>query len=398
MSNLANYEQKQPETYSLPAQYGTKHAKHTIIGSVDNFKNKEKDKELRSLKCHSDLATLSVKFRLRWRRTRTAAQAAPGRLLRHGARTFSSRSTRGNVRSFSRARAGAALAVFAPSRRRVLCPRVLAHPVATQRRRVICLHTNATFTACVRCVSTCPLERTGGRWPGRSGSSAVGARDAVWASSLSESRSFALWSGSSAQIDSFPIQIETLARRLRSHPAVSRGGCVAFTGCVSAPTCARRGPPSRVAYGPSMRRASACGADGPGSRPPLLDTWQEYDYEHAKDRHPPPPRALPPCHHAGPRAIVPSPRCAIPICRPRPPSPPLEDFQVFRKKWTTTYSYGEYYSAFPYDTYPESELATGVYHELGAPDDRPRSDWRARQRLTSEDTLAAGYRARLRDI
>ncbi|GBP84161.1 hypothetical protein EVAR_36678_1 [Eumeta japonica] len=35
---------KQPETYSLPAQYGTKHGKHTIIGSVDNFRNKEKDK------------------------------------------------------------------------------------------------------------------------------------------------------------------------------------------------------------------------------------------------------------------------------------------------------------------------------------------------------------------
>ncbi|GBP06673.1 hypothetical protein EVAR_92632_1 [Eumeta japonica] len=38
------YEQNRPETYSLPAQYGTKHAKHTITGSVDNFKNKEKDK------------------------------------------------------------------------------------------------------------------------------------------------------------------------------------------------------------------------------------------------------------------------------------------------------------------------------------------------------------------
>ncbi|GBP52073.1 hypothetical protein EVAR_97544_1 [Eumeta japonica] len=44
MSNLAYYEQIQPETYSLPAQYGTKHAKHTTTGSVDNYKNKEKDK------------------------------------------------------------------------------------------------------------------------------------------------------------------------------------------------------------------------------------------------------------------------------------------------------------------------------------------------------------------
>ncbi|GBP83961.1 hypothetical protein EVAR_62403_1 [Eumeta japonica] len=46
MSSLAYYEQKQPETYRLLAQYGTKHAKHTITGSVDYFKNKEKDKDV----------------------------------------------------------------------------------------------------------------------------------------------------------------------------------------------------------------------------------------------------------------------------------------------------------------------------------------------------------------
>ncbi|GBP62668.1 hypothetical protein EVAR_51914_1 [Eumeta japonica] len=45
MSNLAYYEHKQPETYSLPAHCGTKHTKHTITESVDNFKNKENDKD-----------------------------------------------------------------------------------------------------------------------------------------------------------------------------------------------------------------------------------------------------------------------------------------------------------------------------------------------------------------
>ncbi|GBP82910.1 hypothetical protein EVAR_25543_1 [Eumeta japonica] len=391
--------------------------------------------ELRSLK-YSDLATLSVKFRLRWRRTRTAAQAAPGRLLRHGARTFpldlleemcarlvgrgpelrlrevrppgvSARCGRlGRGRSAPHASAfirknrivlesskyyntiKLRSLVFAPSRRRVLCL-VLApcrHPAAS---RDLSSHERHVYGVCTLC-STCPLERTGGRWPGRSGSSAVGARDAVWASSLSESRSFALWAvlGTNRLVSDVMVptkmvdstghskafrQIETLARRWRSHPAVSRGGCVAFTGCVSAPPA--HGADLRVvAYGPSMRRASACGADGPGSRPPLLGTWQEYDYEHAKDV----------------RNNVLIIRCRVSrgaaraqaggraACKQTTDRVPEVDHDLL---------HGEYYSAFR-TTRIRVRLATGVYHSSARPTTgRARLARKVRQRWTSEDAL-----------
>lgn len=56
--------------------------------------------------------------------------------------------------------------------------------------------------------------------------------------------------------------------------------------------------------------------------------------------------------------------------------PPLDHFDTLRKKWTVSYSYGNYYSApapAPYDNYVEPDLsaAASVYHDLVGPRDPP---------------------------
>ncbi|KAL4707553.1 hypothetical protein ACJJTC_000305 [Scirpophaga incertulas] len=59
---------------------------------------------------------------------------------------------------------------------------------------------------------------------------------------------------------------------------------------------------------------------------------------------------------------------------PAPPAPArLDDFQVFKKG--TAYIYGSYYSN-TYETYPEQELDTAVYHNLVTSREYRREEWR----------------------
>lgn len=68
---------------------------------------------------------------------------------------------------------------------------------------------------------------------------------------------------------------------------------------------------------------------------------------------------------------------------------PLDDFQIFKKKWTLPY--GNYYSSSSYDSYePEIDSASNVYHDLVNAKEYPlKDDYKNKYvvQWTEEDTL-----------